>query len=169
MKIKSITLCAVFVAVAMIMYIVENQIPVPIPIPGLKLGISNVITLVTLYLWDKKHSMIILILRILLSSVICGSGLTFIYSLSGGILSFVSICISKKILKQNMIPVISVIGAAFHNTGQIMAAIFILKSTSIIVYLPVLILLSLITGAITGTGAYFMIKNNYINNLFRSV
>lgn len=158
MKIRDITLSGLLLAVALTMYVIENQIPVPVPVPGFKLGLSNIITLITLYKWDAKHSLIILVLRICLSAAICGSGMTFLYSIAGGLTSFAAIYIFKKISREKMITAVSIGGAAFHHAGQILMASIILKSTSIFIYFPILLALGTVTGTFTGIVADLIMK-----------
>ena len=84
LKIRDITLGAMLLAMALTVFVIESRIPVPVPIPGFKIGLSNIITLVTIYLWDKRYAFSFLMLRIILGAVICGSGMAVIYSAAGG-------------------------------------------------------------------------------------
>ena len=45
---------------------------------------------------------------------------------------------------------VSIAGAAAHNTGQVAAAVVTLGSFAPVAYLPVLLIVSLFTGALTG-------------------
>ena len=48
-------------------------------------------------------------------------------------------------------------GAAAHNTGQILAAMAVLGSRAPLVYLPPLLLCSLVTGAVTGGASMLLV------------
>ncbi|NLA86626.1 MAG: Gx transporter family protein, partial [Clostridiales bacterium] len=56
MKIKQISEIALLTAVALILFVVEAQIPAPIPVPGVKLGLSNVVTLFAIYKIGRKKA-----------------------------------------------------------------------------------------------------------------
>jgi len=54
MSVKKITLMAILTAIALIVFIIEAQIPLPVPIPGVKLGIANTVTLFALFYGSKS-------------------------------------------------------------------------------------------------------------------
>ena len=60
-SIKQLALSALLITLAMILSYIERFIPLQlvIPLPGIKLGLANTVTLVTLYLIDKKQCIII--------------------------------------------------------------------------------------------------------------
>ena len=53
---------------------------------------------------------------------------------------------------------VSILGAAAHNTGQILAATAVLGSDAPLVYLPPLLLCSLVTGAVTGGASILLVQ-----------
>lgn len=128
---------------------VESLIPT-IPIPGVKLGLASVVTLIILYVYGPKEAFMILLLRIILVSILFGKLLSFSFflSLSGGLLAFLFMLIAKK-SKIFSIYGVSVCGAVGHSIGQIIAAIFLLSTFSLLYYLPVMVFLSIFTGLLT--------------------
>jgi len=54
MSVKRLTLMAILTAIALIIFIVEAQIPLPVPVPGVKLGIANAVTLFALFYSSKS-------------------------------------------------------------------------------------------------------------------
>ena len=44
MRVKRLTRCALLTAIALAIFVLEAQIPIPFPVPGMKLGLSNIIT-----------------------------------------------------------------------------------------------------------------------------
>lgn len=149
-KIKKLSLAAVLCAAALIIFVIEAQIPVPVPIPGVKLGLANVITLFALMFLDTKSAFAILVTRILLGSLITGQLSAIPYSLSGGLccLAIEAICI--KFLGKKFICEISIIGAMVHVAAQLVCAALITQTASVFVYLPPLLITSIITGAFCG-------------------
>jgi len=57
----------------------------------------------------------------------------------------------------------SVIGAVFHNIGQVTIAAIILNNIMIYTYLPFLLLMSLFTGFFVGLATHYIVKNLKIN------
>jgi len=153
-------------AVALIIFIVEAQIPLPIPVPGVKLGLANAVTLFALF-YEKKSGVLklgtvnvfaILLCRILLGAVFSGRLIAFVYSLLGGLLAFAAQITVKRFITKKQIWVCGAIGAIFHNIGQIAAATVITGTTSIVYYLPVLIIAGVFTGVLTGLVAQITIE-----------
>ena len=88
-----------------------------------------------------------------------------LYSLSGGLLCYISMLLAKRFLTLDSIWICSIIGAISHNIGQILMAIFITKTLSLTFYLPVLLLSGIITGMFTGiTSQYLINKLKFIKN-----
>ena len=57
-------------------YAVESLIPLPILLPGIKLGFSNIITLITAVKLKKSDSFAVLLTKIFLSAILFGSPLS---------------------------------------------------------------------------------------------
>ena len=171
---RKLTLMAVLTAIALIVFIIEAQIPLPIPIPGAKLGLANTVTLFALFFSTGGKSgtvrltatdaFMILICRIILGAVFTGRAIAFLYSLTGGLLGFAAQAALKRFVTTKQIWVCGAIGAIFHNIGQILIAMLIMRTPSIAAYLPFLIIAGVITGIITGFVAQFTIARLAINN-----
>lgn len=159
-KIRRLVIMSILLAIALTIFMIEVQIPVIAPIPGIKLGLSNIITLMAILYLGKKEAFSILILRIIIGSIFSGQVISLMYSFGGGILCFIVMTIACEFLKKEYIPLISVLGAIAHNIGQISIAIILINSTKIIFYLPMLLLSGIITGFFTGYIVYY-VNNNY--------
>lgn len=162
MKIKKLTTISMFTAIALIIFIVEAQIPPLAPIPGIKMGLANVITMVTLVWFGRKEAFTVLILRIILGSIFSGQMMSFMYSLAGGLLCYLTMSLTIKKLKINQLWIISVLGALSHNVGQIAVAVFVTGTWQIVGYLPILTVSAVITGAFTGLTASFVARHKSI-------
>ncbi|MCR4746021.1 MAG: Gx transporter family protein [Lachnospiraceae bacterium] len=146
---EKLAACAVFVALAMILSYVESLVPYFFAVPGMKLGLTNLVVVYTLYLFGNKEAFIINIVRIILVGFMFGHAFSIIYSMAGGILSFVVMYFLKKTNGFSVMGV-SMAGGVFHNVGQILVAALVLKSFSISWYLPPLMISGLITGFLIG-------------------
>ncbi len=146
-------------ALALALSYFERFIPLQmlIPLPGVKLGLANIVTLIALYLFRIREAYLILILRCLFSSFF-GGGLTGLaFSMTGGILAMLTMTLAKKTPLFSIYGV-SILGAAAHNIGQIIAAAFLMHSYYIAAYLPYLLFTSLFTGTATAMVGAGVIK-----------
>ena len=158
MRTRRITKMALLTAVALILFTVEAQIPAPVPIPGVKLGLANIITVYAMFALGPWDTLCILLVRVFLGSVFSGQMSTLLYSLSGGLLWYLAMLLLRKILTEKQIWVCGVIGAVFHNIGQMLMAIAVFQSLSVVFYFPLLMLSGIITGLFTGLCAQLLIR-----------
>ena len=146
---KRVALAGIFVSLALIFSYVESLIPFNFGIPGIKLGLANVVVVTGLYLMKLPDVCLISLIRIFVSGLLFGNMMSLIYSLSGGILSLIVMILLRKTEKFSVIGV-SIAGAVCHNVGQIAAAILVTGVPVIAYYLPVLIGVGIVTGAVMG-------------------
>lgn len=144
-KSKRIAYFALNVALAFVLSYLESLVPINIGVPGIKLGLANLVVVTALYTLPKSDAFFISMVRIVLSGLTFGGVFSLVYSFAGGILAFAVMLCAKKIRGVSVVGV-SVLGAAVHNVGQILAAAVVMKNFGIFYYLPVL----LIAGGITG-------------------
>ena len=140
---------AMLVALAMIFSYVESLIPINLGVPGIKLGVANLVTVTGLYILAPMEVLLVVILRVLLVGFMFGNGMSILYSLAGGILSFLVMLLLKRIKGFSMIGV-SIAGGVSHNIGQIAVAMCVLENTKLVYYLPVLMIAGTITGILIG-------------------
>ena len=148
---RELTLCAVLTAMALALSYLENFFPLSlaIPLPGIKLGLANIVTLFALYALGPGQALMILLARCLLGSVFAGNMSALIFSVLGGVTAMVVMILLSRCGRLSIYGV-SVGGAAAHSCGQVAAAVLTLGNTAPIYYLPVLLGVSLFTGALTG-------------------
>lgn len=75
-------------ALALALGYLEHLLPLQllVPLPGIKLGLSNIVTLFALIALGKRYAFSILLARCLLQGMLFGSVPSLAFSLSGGIL-----------------------------------------------------------------------------------
>ena len=148
---KQLTLCGILTTLALALSVAENQIPLSmaIPLPGIKLGLANIVTVFALYALGPAQAMLILLARCLLGAVFAGNMNALLFSVMGGISAMLVMILLSRV-KRLSIYGVSIGGAAAHNCGQIAAAIISLGNTAPLYYLPVLLGVSLFSGALTG-------------------
>lgn len=165
-RVYRLTNIALLVAIGLVLHLLEALLPLLTPVPGAKIGLANIVTLMALVLYGVKGGGQVVMLRIFLGSFLAGTFLTlpFYLSLSGGILAFLSMVVTIVYGKDHFSMIgISIMGAIFHNVGQIAVAALIVGNPGIFYYLPYLTLLALPTGFMVG------IITKYVLGVFRRV
>jgi heptaprenyl diphosphate synthase len=149
---------ALLAGVALVIFWVELQIPPLTPVPGIKLGLANVISLITLFAIGPADSLAVLLVRILLGGLVFGNPSALLYSIAGGALSFLVSLLLYKILRKDQIFVCGILCAVAHNIGQLAVAVLVTRTPAILLYFPVLGITGVVTGLFTGLAAGFALK-----------
>ena len=163
MNVHKLTLIGVLTASAIVIAIAESFIP-SVFIPGIKLGLANIVILITLYELGIREATFINLIRVVIVSLVRGTFLSmgFLMSLTGAILSLGVMILFYLLIKRFSIIAVSVIGSLFHVTGQILIAMIYLDTVYIFYYLPFIALAAIITGVIVGIVAHLVIKTGVI-------
>ena len=139
------------VSMALILSIVESWIPVPVAIPGVKLGLANIVTILTIIFFGVKEAIIVVCIRVALSSIFGGGLMIFFFSIAGGLLSTLTMAfLYRKMYNIFSLLGISIAGSIMHNIGQLLMASIVMKEFSVMSYLPVLLISGIIMGCIVG-------------------
>lgn len=155
--VKRLITLAVCVSLALILSFIESRIPTFVAIPGVKLGLANIAVVFCLYRLGIKDAIIVSVVRVCLSSLLFGSITSFLYGLSGAVLSMIVMLIIKKI---GLSPIlVSTLGGISHNIAQICVASIILDTNVVGYYLPFLVLSGSIAGIVIGiAGGILVLK-----------
>ena len=154
MKARRMALGAVLTALALGLSYMERFLPLQlaVPLPGVKLGLANIVTLLALFFLGGRTAATVLVLRCFLGSVFGGGVTALAFSLTGGLLALGAMWAARRLPFLSVYGV-SILGAAAHNIGQIFAAMAVLKSYTVVSYLPFLLIVSIATGLLTGAAA----------------
>jgi heptaprenyl diphosphate synthase len=147
----------VFTALALIFSYVETMIPIHFGVPGMKLGLANLIIVVALYKIRIQEVYLLSVVRVLLSGFLFGNYFSIIYSLAGALLSLSVMACIKRIDGFSVMGV-SIAGGVFHNIGQMIVAMVVVETFSVVYYVPVLLVAGLVTGLFIGIAANEMLK-----------
>lgn len=158
-NVRRLTRCAVLTALALAISVAEGLFPltVLIPLPGLRLGLANLVTIFALCRLSPRESFAILLSRCLLGALVGGNLTALAFSLTGGILAFLVMWALLHVGGLSLFGV-CVAGAAAHNCGQILAAMGVMASSAIALYLAPLLLASVVTGAVTGAASLLLVR-----------
>ena len=158
LKIRKLTQMALLTAIALTIFMVEARIPALVPIPGIKLGLSNIVTVFAVFMLVSREAGAILFARIFLGAVFAGNFSTILYSGAGGLCAIAVTIAVKRILTKKQLWVAGALGAIAHSIGQMAAAIAITRTPGLMAYLPIMILCSIITGIFTGLCAQILVN-----------
>ena len=140
----------IFLSLAIVLNILESMIP-PIAFlpPGIKLGLSNIVTMYCLFFIGKSSAFFVTLLKSVFVLITRGY-IAGLLSLTGGLCA-IGIMILLIILFKNRSSylLLSIFGGIFHNLGQITMASFILETPLLIYYLPFILVGGLIAGTLT--------------------
>ena len=118
---RKVAIFGVFTALALIFSYVELLIPINFGIPGAKLGLANLMTVLVLYKMGIKEALALSVTRIILSGFMFGNLFGILYSLSGGLLSFLVMVLLKKSDR------FSVAGVSIVEVQHIISGSFLLQ------------------------------------------
>lgn len=153
---ERIAYAAVFTALAIALSLIENLIPIGliVPIPGVKIGLANIVTVFCVVMFSVPDTFAIILVRCLVMGLYTGP-VALAFSLSGALLAWIFMYIlSFGIGKIFSVIGVSIAGAAAHSAGQMLVAVILLKDTGVLFYyLPFLLLISIVTGSLTGLAA----------------
>ncbi|MFR1800740.1 MAG: Gx transporter family protein [Acutalibacteraceae bacterium] len=157
MNVKKLTELAILTALALIIFVIELQIPNPVPIPGVKLGLANIITVFAVYHYRASEVALIVFTRVFLGSFFGGNMMALMYSMAGGMLCLLGMLLLKRLLPEKYIWICSVLGAVLHNIGQTAVACLI-AGWGLLAYFPFLLISGCIAGAFTGGCAQIVLR-----------
>jgi len=157
-KIRKLTTLSMLTAIALTIFMVEAQIPPLTPIPGIKMGLSNIITVFVVFAIGPKEAAAVLFVRIFLGAVFAGNFSTIFYSGAGGLCAIGVTILLRKILTKKQLWVAGVCGAIAHSIGQMAMAVAITATPGLIAYLPIMIIASILSGAFTGFCAQLLVN-----------
>ncbi len=157
MPARKIALMGIMVTLALMLSYIESLIILPVGIPGIKVGLSNLAVVILLYICGPKEAALVNLVRILLASLLFGTGMSLVFSLAGGLLSFMIMAVSQRTSFFTPLGV-SLLGGVFHNIAQLFAAALFFSSAVLIWYLPALLFSGIIAGSVVGFFAGILIK-----------
>ena len=153
-----LTRLALLTAIALTIFMAEAQLPALTAIPGVKLGLANIVTVYVMFAMGSRDALLVLSGRVLLGAVFSGQPMTLIYSAAGGLLSWCVLCLLGRLLTERQIWLASPVAAIFHNLGQLLAAAAVLRSWSVLAWLPYLVIAAVLAGLFTGVAAQALLK-----------
>lgn len=152
---------AILCAQGVIIGLIERSIPSPFVFaPGAKIGLANIITLLSIFTLKFKDCFALVMIRLVLTTLIGGTVSTFMYAFSGALLSFFSMYLVKTLHPKYVSFIgISAVGGIMHNVGQLITASLIAQSFSVMLYLPVLAFMGILAGIAVGIVVNYLLTH----------
>ncbi len=151
-RVKFLVSTSVLSVFALILTYVEALVPInaAIPVPGFKLGLSNIVVAYVLTR-EPISAFLILLLKVSLSALLFGSPISLLFSLCGGLLSFLVMLAVHKLLNNKISFLgIGTAGAFFHNVGQLVITALIYGYNVAFAYGTPMLLSGIICGGALG-------------------
>ena len=154
---KDLALSGIFLSFSLILSYIESFLPISFGIPYIKIGLVNIIVLISLYKSSASNVFVIQLLRVIIVSIVSGNIFALQFSFFGFIASFLVMYLLKNYTSLNII-VISCFGAICHNIAQLLTAALVLENTNILNIAPLFIIIGIFTGLIIGVITYIIFK-----------
>lgn len=155
---KKIAVLALFTALGLIVFIIENQFP-PLFVPGAKMGLANIFSLAALILYGPIEAFVVLIVRTVLGSLFAGNISMLMYSLSGGAVSLaVSSLLMYLVYPRVSVMAVSMASAVIHTVIQYIVFMLLTTTAGIMVYMPFSALIGVLSGGIVGAVVMLIFK-----------
>lgn len=159
-KLNKMIFISLLVSIGLALSLLESAIPLPIGMPGAKLGLSNMVVLVTLVVFGFRDGIKVSMLKSAVLMLVTGSISSFIYSISGAILSCLVMYLVYRYFSRIFSLIgVSIFGAMAHNFAQVSVAVAMMNNARIYSYLPFLMLIGLFTGYFVGLTSIYVVKN----------
>lgn len=156
---QRVALSGLLTSLMLVFGLIERQFPITAAVPGIKLGLANSVLLYSLYMLGIRQSIVLMLLKALMSWLIYTNMNAMFYSLAGGALSLLLMVLLSRMNGVSILGV-SALGAVFFNVGQILMAVLMLGTWQLLVtYLPILMVSGVVTGILTGVVAQMVIKH----------
>ncbi len=146
---KRVAVCGMMTALAFLLSFIETLIPFSFGVQGVKLGLSNLVTVTVLYCLGAGPAFVISLVRIVLAGFAFTGLSVMLYSLAGGMLSFACMVLARRFTGLGITGV-SALGGVTHNVGQLFVAALIVKNTAVFAYFPVLLAGGTAAGLVIG-------------------
>ncbi len=150
---------AALAALALLAFMIESAFPPVFPFaPHVKLGVSNVFVLAALVLLGESWALLLSLTKSLLSAAFAGAS-SLLYSLPAGLCSLVVMALLLRLLFPAIgAPAVSAAGSAVFNAAQLGVYALLSGTPAALYYIPISVLLSVATGAVTGLCVALVLK-----------
>lgn len=145
-KTQSMSFLAMLSAMAIVLNMIENMLALPL---GVRIGMANIMALIVVHIYGVKEMIFVNLLRVVVSGLLSGIILSYPWWMSVGGVTLSSLMLMT-VYKHSSFMFTGVMCAIAHSVGQILVLSFFLTSSAFMPYLGIMIIMSIITGILTG-------------------
>ncbi len=153
---RKLTISAVLLGIMLMLGWLESLFS--IGIPGVKIGLSNSVLLISLWWLGIWPSFALMGMKVLLAGFLYGSVSSMMYAFAGGLLSMIVMTALLYGVCTSFVTA-GVGGGIFHNLGQILLSMLILRTDRLFYFLAILMAVGALVGAGTGTVAQLLMRH----------
>lgn len=154
---KRIALLSLMTALSLISFLLEALLPV-LPVPGAKIGLSNIFSLLPLFLSGLGDALLIVICRTVLGALFAGNASMLLYSLTAGVAAVIAARLMLLFTPKISLVCVSVVSAVCHNFTQLFVYSLLTRTPLILYYAPVLLAAGMIAGGVVGATAVSLLR-----------
>ena len=160
-NLRKLVFIALLTAQGIILGLLEQAIPFPFTFaPGAKLGLANIVTLISLYTLSFKEVVLVVVMKTLMTTVLGGTFSTFLYSGMGALVSFIGMYLVMQLGEKRVSMIgVSATGGILHTVGQLMVASWMAKSWTVLLYLPAMSIVGIFAGIAIGIAANYALTH----------
>ncbi|QVK17946.1 Gx transporter family protein [Mycoplasmatota bacterium] len=167
--VEKLIFIALLVALSVVLGIVDTFLSSFVSAQGVRIGLANIVILTGLYYLNFRESLLLIILKSLLTGLLLGNPMIFSIGFSGTLLSFLIMygllhCAKKMVSLTG----VSIAGGIGHNIGQVIA-LFFYWGITVVFSLFWLIPIGIGTGIFVGS--VVSVLRGYLNKgqVFKSI
>ena len=155
---RRVAMLSVLCAMGLITFMIESLFP-PLFLPGAKMGLSNIFSMLTVFLLGVPDAIVLVAVRTVLGSMFTGNMSTLIYSLTAGLVSVLATSAMVEFLYPKIsVIAVSVVAAVLHNLTQNVVFCLVSNTPEMFAYMPWLALLGVVAGIIVGFAVWFILR-----------
>ena len=160
MNVEKTAKLSLLVSLGLILFVLESF--VPLPLPWMKLGIANIVSIIALYVYGMRDALVVTIYRVVLGCLIRGTLFNpiFFVALGSGVTAVLVMGVVRAVFGKLFSPVgVSIWGAFAFNITQLVIFYFvIIKKIELFHLLPFLVMITPVTGFVTGFTALLVLE-----------
>lgn len=148
--VRRLTADALLLCVALMLSYLEALLPI-VPLPGVRLGLAQLVVTIAYFRLGRADAAVISAVRVALMALLFGSVTSLYFSACGALLAYLGLYLGDRLLRRHCSYIgLGVLCAALHNVGQCLAAATLFGIGVLLAYLPVLLTVACVTGALGG-------------------
>ena len=154
---RRVAMLSVLCAMGLITFMIESLFP-PLFLPGAKMGLSNIFSMLAVFLLGVPDAIVLVAVRTVLGSMYSNMS-TLIYSLTAGLVSVLATSAMVEFLYPKIsVVAVSVVAAVLHNLTQNVVYCLVSNTPEMFAYMPWLALLGVVAGIIVGFAVWFILR-----------